>query len=49
MDLITGFNRDLGITVLMVTHEIDIAAHAKRIIRFVDGRVASDSRNGEAA
>jgi putative ABC transport system ATP-binding protein len=33
----------------MVTHEIDIAAHAKRIIRFVDGRVASDSRNGEAA
>ncbi|MEK7704223.1 MAG: ABC transporter ATP-binding protein [Myxococcota bacterium] len=49
MDLITGFNRDQGITVLMVTHEPDIAAHARRVIRFVDGRVSSDSRNGEAA
>jgi len=47
MDLIGGFNREQGITVLMVTHDADIAAHARRIIRFVDGRVDSDSRNGE--
>ncbi|HRK78870.1 MAG TPA: ABC transporter ATP-binding protein [Thiobacillus sp.] len=49
MNLISGFNRELGITVLMVTHEPDMAAHAKRIIRFVDGRVDSDRRNGEDA
>ena len=49
MDLIAGYNRDQGITVLMVTHEPDIAAYAKRVIRFVDGRVASDNRNGEVS
>lgn len=49
MDLISGFNRELGITVLMVTHEPDMAAYAKRVIRFVDGRVESDHHNGEAA
>jgi len=49
MDLISAFNREQGITVLMVTHEPDMAAYAKRIIRFVDGRVDSDRRQGEAA
>jgi len=49
MDLIGGFNRDHGITVLMVTHEPDMAAYARRIVRFVDGRVDSDHRNGEGA
>ena len=49
MDLIGGFNREHGITVLMVTHEPDMAAYAKRIVRFVDGRVDSDHRNGEGA
>ncbi len=48
MDLITAFNREQGITVLMVTHEPDMAAYAKRIVRFVDGRVDTDRRNGEA-
>jgi putative ABC transport system ATP-binding protein len=42
MELITGLNRDRGITVLMVTHESDVAAHARRVVRFVDGFVASD-------
>jgi len=28
--------------VLMVTHEADMAAYAKRVVRFVDGRVESD-------
>ena len=40
MDLLTGLNRDRGITVLMVTHEAEMAAYAGRIIRFLDGRVA---------
>jgi putative ABC transport system ATP-binding protein len=47
MDLIGALNREQGITVLMVTHEPDMAAHAKRVIHFVDGRVDSDRRNGE--
>jgi putative ABC transport system ATP-binding protein len=33
----------------MVTHENDIAAYARRIIRFVDGRVESDGPQKEAA
>jgi putative ABC transport system ATP-binding protein len=44
LELITSLNRERGITVLIVTHEPDIAAHADRIIHFVDGRVASDTR-----
>ena len=49
MALISELNRAQGITVLMVTHEPDMAAHAKRVVRFVDGRVDSDRRNGEPA
>ncbi|MCM2399554.1 ABC transporter ATP-binding protein [Rhizobium sp. S153] len=49
MELITGLNRDQGITVIMVTHEDDIAAYAGRNLRFVDGRLHSDSLNGAHA
>ncbi len=42
MDLIATLNRERGITVLMVTHEPDMAAYARRVLRFVDGRVDSD-------
>jgi len=44
MELISVFNQEKGITVLMVTHEPEMAAYAKRIIRFVDGRVENDHR-----
>ena len=44
MDLIAALNRDRGITVLMVTHEPDMAAYARRVVHFVDGRVARDER-----
>jgi putative ABC transport system ATP-binding protein len=47
MDLLTSLNRDRGITVLMVTHDHDLAAYAKRIVRFVDGVVEHDAANGE--
>jgi len=47
MDLLVALNRDRGITVLMVTHEPDMARYAKRIVRFLDGQVDSDRRNGE--
>jgi len=44
MELIAGLNEQRGITVVMVTHEPDMAAHAQRIIRFVDGHIASDEQ-----
>ena len=44
MDLIARLNEERGITVVMVTHEPDMAAHAHRIIRFVDGHIASDEQ-----
>ncbi|PKN48147.1 MAG: macrolide ABC transporter ATP-binding protein [Deltaproteobacteria bacterium HGW-Deltaproteobacteria-17] len=47
MELITGINRQ-SITVLMVSHEPDMAAYAGRIIHFVDGCVDSDVLNPEA-
>ena len=47
MDLIVALNRDRGITVLMVTHEPDMAEYARRVVRFVDGRVESDVRSGK--
>ncbi len=42
MELLSGLNRERGITVLMVTHEPDMAAYTRRIVRFVDGLVDSD-------
>jgi len=46
MDLLTGLNRDQRITIVMVTHEPDMAAYAKRTVRFLDGLVESDEQNG---
>ena len=45
MTLLTDLNENKGITVLMVTHEPDMAEYAKRIIHFVDGNIDSDVRN----
>jgi putative ABC transport system ATP-binding protein len=42
MELLRDLNEKHHITVLMVTHEPDMAAYARRIVRFVDGVVASD-------
>ncbi len=47
MELLSGFNRELGITIVMVTHEAEIAAYAARNLRFVDGLLAKESSNGE--
>jgi len=46
MELITELNRERGITILMVTHEHDMARYAGRVIHFVDGKVDSDTLNG---
>ena len=45
MELIARLNRERGITVIMVTHEPDMAAYARRVVRFVDGVVESDRLN----
>lgn len=39
MELLTDLNRNSGITVLMVTHEPDMAAYARTIVHFKDGLV----------
>ena len=46
MDLLTGLNREQGITVLLVTHEADMAAYAHRIIHFLDGKVTEMAEPG---
>jgi putative ABC transport system ATP-binding protein len=43
MGLLVDLNRMTGLTLVVVTHEEDIAAYARRQIRFRDGRVASDT------
>ncbi|TCP37074.1 ABC transporter ATP-binding protein [Sphingomonas sp. BK235] len=50
MELLTGLNRDSNITVLMVTHEPDMAAFARTVIHFKDGlveRIEAQHRPGE--
>lgn len=47
MELLTELNRE-GKTIIMVTHEPDIAAFAKRQIVIRDGVISSDSKKGEA-
>ncbi|MBM4271038.1 MAG: ABC transporter ATP-binding protein [Deltaproteobacteria bacterium] len=45
MELLVRLNQESHITIVLVTHEPDIAAYSGRIIRFLDGRVISDERN----
>jgi putative ABC transport system ATP-binding protein len=45
MALLLALNRDQGITVLMVTHEPDMAAYARRMVHFVDGHIVQDEVN----
>jgi putative ABC transport system ATP-binding protein len=42
MDLFQQLNRTRGITVLLITHEMDIAEHAARVMSFRDGRILTD-------
>ena len=49
MNLLTSLNRDDGITIVMVTHEPDMAAHADRVIHFLDGRISGSGHTAEAA
>jgi len=46
MELMTVFNRDRGITIVMVTHDAVMAAYARRIVRFMDGIIDREEQNG---
>ena len=48
MQLLGRLNSEQGITVIMVTHEPDMAHYARRIVHFVDGLVESDAEKPEA-
>ena len=44
MDIFQSLNRERGITLVLVTHEADIAAYADRVVVFKDGRIQKDYR-----
>jgi ABC-type lipoprotein export system ATPase subunit len=43
MKFLTDLNKS-GRTIILITHEADIAAFAKRIIRIIDGKIISDTK-----
>ncbi|PYS28987.1 MAG: macrolide ABC transporter ATP-binding protein [Acidobacteria bacterium] len=47
MNIFQGLNRENGITIVLITHEPDIAAYADRIVRFRDGRICEEGGRGE--
>jgi len=47
MELLATFNQEMGVTIIMVTHEAEMAHFARRVIHFRDGLIATDDRNGE--
>ena len=49
LELLDKLNREQGLSIVLVTHENDVAAHAKRLVRLKDGRVVFDGMPGGAA
>ncbi|MDH7599485.1 MAG: ABC transporter ATP-binding protein [Sedimentisphaerales bacterium] len=49
MELLMGLNRDRGITIVMVTHEPDMAAYAHRILHFKDGLIDGQQKKEAAS
>ena len=49
MELMVKLNRERGITIIMVTHEPDMAEYADRLVKFVDGVVQEDRKTARVA
>ena len=49
MDLLAGLVEQQGLTVVLVTHEPEVAAYAARTVRMRDGRIVEDTSAGAAA
>ena len=43
MDLLTRFNREQGLSIIMVTHEIEMTEYASRIVHFIDGKIVDEA------
>ncbi len=43
MDLLRELNRELGVTLVLVTHDLGVAEQAERIVHLTDGKIARDS------
>jgi putative ABC transport system ATP-binding protein len=44
MDIFQRLNRERGITIILITHEMDIAEHGTRLVRFRDGKIQIDQK-----
>jgi putative ABC transport system ATP-binding protein len=44
MDIFQKLNRERGITIILITHEMDIAEHGTRLVRFRDGKIQIDQK-----
>ena len=49
MGIFEGLNRELGITVAFVTHDMEVAHHTRRIVKLRDGQVVSDTPNAPSS
>jgi ABC-type lipoprotein export system ATPase subunit len=47
MNSFRDLNRERGITIVLVTHEADVAAYSRRLVRLKDGRVLYDGPSAE--
>ena len=47
MEMLAAFNSEYGITIVLVTHDANMASYAKRIIRFLDGIIDTEEENGK--
>jgi putative ABC transport system ATP-binding protein len=42
LEIVSRLHREQGLTVVLITHEVDIAAYAQRVLTFRDGQIVSD-------